>query len=117
VCAAIISKLLSAFPTNSERVDAIRKIHTRLSQLPNTGHMEVWLQRISHSFVTGLSYKEALCRLVEGDPVVLWNSDWVTSPKLKATLDPSKIVNKAKLRSLKPVVKPKEIEVFAPEMY
>jgi RNA-directed DNA polymerase len=117
VCSAIISKLLSALPAKSERAAAIHKIHTRLSQLPNTGHMEVWLQRISHSFVPDLGYKETLCRLVKGDPVVLWNSDWVTSQKLKAALDPAQIVNRAKLRSLKPVVKPKEIEVFACEMY
>ena len=117
VCSAIISKLLSVLASKSERVDAIHKIHAKLSQLPNTGHMEVWLQRISHSFVPGLGYKETLCRLVKGDPAVLWNNDWITSPKLKAALDPSKIVNKAKLRSLKPIMRPKEIEVFASERY
>ena len=117
VCSAIISKLLSALSTKAERVAVIHKIHTKLSQLPNTGHMEVWLQRIGHSFVPGLSYRETLCRLVKGDSVVLWNSDWVTSARLKAALDPSKIVNRAKLRSLKPVVKPKEIEIFDSEMY
>lgn len=117
VCSAIISKLLSVLANKSERVDAIHKIHLKLSQLPNTGHMEVWLQRISHSFVRDLVYKEKLCQLVKGDPIQLWNNDWITSPKLKAVLDPSKIVNKAKLRSLKPVVKPREIEVFASERY
>jgi hypothetical protein len=112
VCSAIISKLLSALASKSERVDAIQKIYAKLSQLPNTGHMEVWLQRISHSFIPHLDYKEALCKLAKGDPVTIWNNDWITSVKLKAALDPSKIVNKAKLRSLKPVVKPKEIAVF-----
>ena len=117
VCSAIISKLLSVLANKSERVDVIHKIHAKLAQLPNTGHMEVWLQRISHSFVPGLGYKETLCRLVKGDSVALWNNDWITSTKLKAVLDPSKIVNRAKLRSLKPVVRPKEIEVFASERY
>lgn len=117
VCAAIISKLLSVLATKPERVDAIRKIHAKLSQLPNTGHMEVWLQRISHSFVPDLDYKETLCRLAKGDSIALWNNDWITSSKLKTALDPSKIVNKAKLRSLKPVVRPKEIEVFSSERY
>jgi hypothetical protein len=117
VCSAIISNLLSALPTKSERASAIQKIHTRLSQLPNTGHMEVWLQRISHSFVPDLNYTERLCRLVKGETVDLWNSDWITSPRLRSALDPAKIVNRAKLRSLKPVVKPKEIEVFASEAH
>jgi hypothetical protein len=74
--------------------------------------MEVWLQRISHSFIPHLAYTEALCKLAKGDPAAIWNNDWISSAKLKAALDPSKIVNKAKLRSLKPVVKPKEIAVF-----
>ena len=117
VCSAIISKLLSVLTAKSERVNTIHKIHAKLSQLPNTGHMEVWLQRISHSFVPALSYKETLCRLVKGDPIALWNNDWINSKELKAALDPAKIVNRAKLRSLKAVVRPKEIEVFASERY
>jgi len=117
VCSAIISKLLSVLPTEAARVDAIHKIHAKLSQLPNTGHMEAWLQRISHSFVPSLAYKETLCRLVKGDPVTLWNNDWITSATLKAAIDPAKIVNKVKLRSLKPIVRPREIELFASERY
>lgn len=117
VCSAIISKLLSVLPTKAARVNTIQKIHAKLSQLPNTGHMEVWLQRISHSFVPNLGYTEPLCRVVKGDSVVLWNNDWVNSAKLTAAIDPAKIVNKAKLRSLKPIVRPKEIELFASERY
>jgi hypothetical protein len=117
VCSAIISKLLSVLPTKAARVEAIQKIHAKLSQLPNTGHMEAWLQRISHSFVPNLCYKETLCRLVKGDSVDLWSNDWITSATLKAAIDPAKIVNKAKLRSLKPIVRPKEIELFASERY
>jgi hypothetical protein len=117
VCSAIISKLLSVLPTKAARVNTIQKIHAKLSLLPNTGHMEVWLQRISHSFVPNLGYQEPLCRLVKGDSVVLWNNDWLNSAKLKAAIDPAKILNKAKLRSLKPIVRPKEIELFASERY
>lgn len=117
LCSAIISKLLSVLPTKTARVDTIQKIHAKLSQLPNTGHMETWLQRISHSFVPNLGYKEALCRLVKGNSVDLWNNDWITSATLKAAIDPAKIVNKAKLRSLKPIVRPKEIKLFASERY
>lgn len=117
VCSAIVSKLLSELAGKAARVDAIQKIHAKLSQLPNTGHMEVWLQRISHSFVPNLRYKEPLCRLVKGKPVDIWNSSWITSAKLKAALDPTKIVNKAKLGALKPIVKPKEIELFVSDRY
>ena len=117
VCSAIISKLLSVLSTQEARVDAIQKIHAKLSQLPNTGHMEVWLQRISHSYFPDLVYKETLCRLVKGEAVTIWNNDWITSPTLKAAVDPALIIDQVKLAGLKPIVRPKEIELFSSESY
>lgn len=117
VCSAIISKLLSILPTDASRVDVISKVHAKLAQLPNTGHMEVWLQRISHSFVPTLAYKETLCRLVKGDSVTLWNNDWISSAALKAAINPANIVDKGKLQSIEPIVRPKEIELFVSERY
>ncbi len=116
-CAAIISKLLTSLDTKKERVEIIQKIHRKLSQLPNTGHMEVWLQRISHSLEPKLGYKEPLCQLVKNRPADVWNNDWITSAKLKAALDPSQIVSRSRLRSLKPVIKPIEIALFAASPY
>jgi hypothetical protein len=55
--------------------------------------------------------------LVKGKSVDVRNNDWITDKKLKAALDPTKIVNKAKLRSLKPVVNPRGIALFATERY
>jgi hypothetical protein len=117
VCAAIISKLLSVLDSKDARIEVIKKIYRKLSQLPNTGHMEVWLQRISHSFEPKLKYTEPLCRLVKGRREAVWNNNWITSTKLKAALDPSRIVNKSKLRSLKPVIEPKEVAVFKVSRY
>lgn len=117
VCAAIISKLLATLDTKEDRVEVIRRICRKLSQLPNTGHMEVWLQRISHSLEPRLAYKEQLCKLVKNQAADVWNNDWITSTKLKAALDPSQIVSKSKLRSLKPVIKPIEIALFAASRY
>jgi hypothetical protein len=117
VCAAIISKVLRAVKTKKERIRLIKKIHTKLSQLPNTGHMEVWLQRISYPYNSGIAFEEGLCQLVDGDEVRIWNNDWISSRKLLAALDPRSIVDERKLKLLKPVVMPAEIRVFAYERY
>jgi len=117
VCAAIVSKLLTVLDTKDDRVKVIRKIYRKLSQLPNTGHMEVWLQRISHPLEPRLKYEEQLCKLVKNRAADIWNNDWITSRKLKAALDPLQIVSKSKLRALKPVIKPKEIALFAASWY
>ncbi|MEI7807474.1 MAG: RNA-directed DNA polymerase [Verrucomicrobiota bacterium] len=117
VCAAIISQVLRALKTKKERIRLIEKIHTKLSQLPNTGHMEVWLQRISYPYKNGMAFAESLCHLVNGVKVQVWNDDWISSKQLLAALDPTGIVDKRKLKALKPVVKPAEIRVFAYERY
>jgi len=112
VCAAVVSKLLSFLKSKAAKTDVIERIYRKLSELPNAGHMEVWLQRISHPHKVHPAFNEPLCELVRGKKVTLWNSDWISSPGLKALIDPKKIVNRAKLRALKPVVRPAEIRLF-----
>jgi len=119
VCAAIISQILRAVKTKKERIRLIEKIHAKLSQLPNTGHMEVWLQRISYPYKSksSISFEECLCQLVNGGKVQIWNNEWIASKKLLSALEPKSIVDERKLKSLKPVVRPAEIRVFAYERY
>jgi len=112
VCAAIISKLLSRLKTKKEKLAALARIHKKLSQLPNNGHLEVWQQRLSYPFDPKADYSECLCELVEGKRADLWNSKWITDKKLKIALDPSKIVNRAQLRKMTPVVPRNEFSLF-----
>jgi hypothetical protein len=117
VCAAIVSKLLSQLKADKARVDVIRRIHRKLAQLPNTGHMEVWLQRISHPYDGTIQFTELLCQVVNGGTSSLWNNDWISSRELIAALAPEQIINERKLMALKPVVPPEEIRMFAYERY
>ncbi len=117
ICTAIISKMLSVLDSDDARRSIIMKIHGKLSQLPNTGHMEVWLQRISHPFEPDIPFKESLCQLVKGKAVTVWTSDWISSAKLKKALDPSRIVDRKKLKAIKPVMRPAEVQVFSYERY
>jgi RNA-directed DNA polymerase len=111
-CAAIVSRLLSMLPTKNAKVVAVGRIRKRLAQLPNNGHLEVWLQRISYSFDPKLAYEEKLCGLVEGKKLDLWNSSWITDAALSTGVDPSRIVNKKQLRHLRPIVPRREFEPF-----
>jgi RNA-directed DNA polymerase len=116
-CSAIVSKLLCGLGTVGDRVDTIKKIHAKLSQLPNAGHLEVWLQRISHPVIADLVFKENMCRLVRGHSVFLWNSDWISSASLKAAVEPSRIVNKESLSTINAIVSPEEIALFSIETH
>ncbi|MFO0774872.1 MAG: RNA-directed DNA polymerase [Nitrospiraceae bacterium] len=111
-CAAIVSKLLSKLPSNKDKLKAVERIQKRLAQLPNNGHLEVWLQRISYCFNPKLTYGDKLCSLVEGKEVDLWNDSWLSDIALKGTIRPSNIVNKRRLKKLRSVVSRAEFAVL-----
>jgi hypothetical protein len=111
-CAAIVSKLLSKLPTKTEKLVAVNRIRNKLQQLPNNGHLEVWLQRISYSFNPKLTYGDKLCGLVEGKKVNLWNDSWISDTGLKRTIRPSTVVNKKRLKALRSVVSRAEFAVL-----
>ncbi|MBX3408118.1 MAG: RNA-directed DNA polymerase [Phycisphaeraceae bacterium] len=117
VCAAIVSRLLPELKPAKRRLEVIRKIGQKLAQLPNTGHMEVWLQRISHPYEPEIEFSEPMCQLVRGSSVNLWNSDWIGGAKLKAAINPELVVDRRRLKVIKPIVRPAEIRVFSYERY
>ncbi len=104
ICAAIVSQLLSTLVTKKDKIHAVDRICRKLSQLPNNGHLEVWLQRISYPFAPKLKYREKLCTLVEGKKAVLWENSWISDDTLKGTVDPNKIVNRTRLEALRPII-------------
>ncbi len=110
--AAILSKLLACLGSDALRTQVFEKIRKRFSSLPNTGHLQIWLQRISVTFDETLSFDEPLCQLVTGDDVDLWNNDWIGSAKLKALINPEKIVNNKVLAEMEEVIPASEVQLF-----
>ncbi len=112
VCAAILSKLLNFVETYGERLEIIERIRQKFSKIPNTGHMQIWLQRVTYPLDPSISYDEPICQLVAGSSSRLWNNDWIRSNELLVAIDAAKIVDKAILNDLAPVIPLQEIETF-----
>jgi RNA-directed DNA polymerase len=112
VCSAIIGKCLSALATDGQRQDIVREILRRFRQLPNTGHMEIWLQRMSMRFSSDIGFEEPLCRLAQGHDVQIWNSDWIQSEELKHALDARAVFDREIAEGIAPVISPEEVELF-----
>ncbi len=110
--AAILSKLLACLGSDALRTKVFGKIRKRFSSVPNTGHLQIWLQRISVTFDKKLKFDEPLCQLVAGDDVDLWNNDWIGSAKLKALIKPEKIVNNKALTQMEEVIPASEVQLF-----
>lgn len=111
-CAAILSTLMQHVGTAAEKSAIVGRIKRRFSQIPNTGLMQIWLQRVTHPFNSAIAYEEPLCKLVAGDPARMWNSDWISSASLKAALDSEKVIDRDLLAKIAPVISEKEIELF-----
>ena len=117
ISAAILSKLISLIDTDSKRRELVQKIRQKFRQLPNTGHMEIWLQRISLEFNPKIEFDEPICRLVDNENVPIWNNDWISSKSLLRVIDVSKIIDREMIREMKPVVSIEEVELFRSDHY
>jgi hypothetical protein len=113
VCAGIVSKLLSMLPSAREKLDALTRIRRKLRLLPNNGHLEVWLQRISLPFDPAVAYTERLCALVAGERAPLWESSWISDPVLRDIVDSANVVNRRRLKTLRAIVPRVEFTSFA----
>lgn len=112
IVAAIVSKLISFLGTNQEKTEIIDKIFKRFSRIPNTGYLELWLQRVTHEFDPSRTFDEPLCGLVAGENLDLWNNQWISSNRLRNAIDATKIVDSQALRSIRPVIPINEVKLF-----
>jgi len=111
ISAAILSKLVSLLNSDDQKRDIFKKIVSRFSKIPNTGHLMIWLQRITLPFDKDYAYEEPVCQLIAGKQVQIWNSEWLNN-RLKNLIDPKKIIDSEKIKKLSPVIQKQEVELF-----
>ena len=81
IATAILSKIIKM---NNGWVSIISKILKKFSNIPNTWHLEIWLQRITLKLDSEYnSYGSEICKKVNNNDIELWNSKWLWSRKLK----------------------------------
>ncbi len=111
--AAILSKLMSFVDSTTERQIIIERIRQKFLQLPNTGYMEIWLQRISYPFDSTVVFDEPLCQLLYETDRRIWNNEWLEWRELRSAMDSKKIVNREELTSIPSVVPIDEVTLFS----
>ena len=112
ISAAILSILIGYIDGDAAKISIAQRIKQKFSKLPNTGHMQLWLQRITLPILKDIKYEEKICQLVAGENVSLWNNDWISSNSLKLAVDCSKVVDTSVLDKMAPVIQSEEIELF-----
>ena len=110
--AGILSHLISLVE-KSEKERLWKLVHSKMRRVPHNGYLEVWMQRVTKPKAVGLAFEssEAICRIVDGDDISLWNNDWVSSTDLKKALSVKSIVVH-EVEDTPEVMQPEEIELF-----
>ena len=56
----------------------VNKIINKFNAIPNTGHMQIWLQRATIKLRISKSiFDESLCKLINNESTTLWNNSWL----------------------------------------
>ena len=114
IAVAIISCLMRFIEEENSRLKIIDKIKNKFSKIPNTGYMEIWIQRMTLPICKNISYKESICKLIESDgSIELWNNDWIESSQLKGVIKSKYIVDDDEIRLLEPVISKVEVDLFS----
>ncbi|CAM1370519.1 Reverse transcriptase [Tenacibaculum litopenaei] len=111
IACGILSKLLSLIEDDNERDEILHKIRVKFSKIPNTGHIKIWLQRVTIKIDRREEYEETLCKKVNDRSVKIWNSDWLNQD-INDLIDSAEIIDEDKINEIDEIIKSNEIQLF-----
>lgn len=114
IASAVLSKLLSLIPDNDKKNEILNLIYQRFEKIPNTGHIKIWLQRLTIKLDRQRQYAERLCAKVNNSVLQIWNSDWIEN-NLKALIETTPIIDETVITDIDVVIASEEVELFKNE--
>lgn len=113
---AVVSKLLFMLNNNEKSIEITAMIHRKFKIIPNTGFIDVWLQRISAPLGIATDYNDPITKLALNliPNSQIWESSWL-SDDIASLLDSFEVSNLKTLldnESLPSVIPRKEVELF-----
>lgn len=112
VCSAILSRLLVFIEDETQKNSVIDRIENRFCKSPNTGLLDIWLQRVVIPFKRKREFDEGLCKKVNDPQSKLWNFDWIAEPKLHKILDDTPFIVEEVIAELPSVIEDTEFSLF-----
>lgn len=111
IASAILSKLLSLITDKNSKEEILNLIYQRFEKIPNTGHIMIWLQRLTIKQDRQRYYKEKLCEKVNNPALQIWNSDWLEN-NLKTIIEQTPIIDETVIANIDEVITSEEVELF-----
>ena len=112
IASAILSKLLSLIKDSKEQDRILNSITTRFSKIPNTGHIQIWLQRLTLKIDRQKPYDELLCKKLNDSIIEIWNSAWLNND-LKTLISLEPIIDEQVINKMDKIIKLEEVQLFA----
>ena len=111
VCVAIMAKLLLDCDA-LKRQKYGEEILNKFNDLPNTEHLNIWLQRILYPLGINLQYSQKLTKIVQGENLLPWNFEWISDSGLKTKIMREKIIDTTELATIQSTIPREEIDIF-----
>lgn len=111
ISSAILSKLLSLHTPIEAREEILTFISRKFDKIPNTGHIKIWLQRLTIKIERQRVYEETLCKKVNDPTIQIWNSDWIENT-LKTLIEGIPIIDETVIADIDIVIESDEVQLF-----
>src|SRR5690606_33090592 len=101
-------------PDNDKKNEILDLVLQRFEKIPNTGHIKIWLQRLTIKLDRQKQYSEKLCEKVNSPTLQIWNSDWLED-NVKILIETTAIIDETVISDIDVVIAKEEVELFKTE--
>lgn len=112
VITAILSKILSLEIKNETVTEILNSIENKFDKIPNVGHLQIWLQRLTIKSDRNKNYTETLCKKVVDNSTNIWNLSWLTNQTIKDDILNNPIIDEENINEIEQVIEPNEVKIF-----
>lgn len=114
LCMAIMSLLID-YCAPSKRLTLINKVKKKFDAIPNTGILDIWLQRVAYKVNPNINYREKLTHLLQSSSTypgnTFWNCNWL-KPTMQDIVIDTPIINEKRLADIGIVIDRTEVNAF-----
>ncbi len=112
VITAILSIILSLEIKNETVTEILNAIENKFDKIPNVGHLQIWLQRLTIKSDRNKNYTETLCKKVIDNNTNIWNLNWLTNQTIKDDILNNPIIDEENINEIEQVIEPNEVKIF-----
>ena len=113
IISPLIGKILQLETDIDVKTETYRSLRKKISRLPNTGYMEIWMQRVTLKINQSEEYEEVLCKKVIDDSTEIWNMTWIKNIHILKIIKDNKIVDNNVISQMSELPTPNEVCIIS----